>query len=315
VSVARNETTAIRKERYLQALVARQHGLVTYEQLRALGFSNAAIARRLALGRLYRIHRGVYVVGRRELSREGVFLAAVLALGGDAVLSHFAAAALWECWTGRTTPVDVTVPRRTRPRPGIQPHAVGELPALATTIHLGVPVTTPARTIIDLAGAMYSPRAFRRVVHEALARKLVDVAGLQAEVDRAGPRCRGIGRVRVEIAGGAKPTRSGLEDDMVEMLRRHQAPSFETNVHVPGTPGWVEVDVLFGAEKVVIEVDGSRWHSTPFRRDLDTYKQSLVEATGHRVLRVSDDDLAPLSETQTMARVWQALGRGAPAAT
>jgi len=308
VAVERNLSPAIRAERYLQLWANRQRGLITYGQLIALGFSHSAIARRVALGRLHRIHRGVYAVGRRELSREGEFLAAVLALGDDAALSHFAAAALWEFWTGRTTPVDVILPRRTRSHQGIRVHGVHELPSTATTIHKGIPVTTPARTVLDLAGTMYSERAFRRVTHEALARELVNVITLQAEIDAAGSRCRGIGRVRAEIAAGAKPTRSGLEDDMVEMLRRHDAPSFETNIHVPGTPDWVEVDVLFAAQKVVIEVDGTRWHSTPFRRKLDAYKQSLVEAAGHRVIRLADCDVAPHSETQTMARVWSALG-------
>jgi very-short-patch-repair endonuclease len=300
----------MRTESCIQRLAERQRGLVTYEQLRAIGLSNAAIARRLALGRLHRVHFGVYVVGRRELSREGVFLAAVLAVGDDAVLSHFAAAALWECWKGQSLPVDVTVPRRLRPRPGIRPHAVDELPATAWTIERGIRVTTPARTIRDLAGTMYSERAFRRVVHEALARKIIDLSTLQAEIDGAPPRCRGIRRLRAEIADGAKPTRSGLEDATVEMLRRHDLPSFEANVHVPGTPAWVEVDVLFAAQKVVIEVDGGAWHSTPFRRDLDAYKQSLVEAAGHRVIRLDEDDLTPTGETQTMTRVCRALGRG-----
>jgi very-short-patch-repair endonuclease len=298
----------MRTESCIQRSADRQRGLVTCEQLRAIGLSNAAIARRLALGRLHRVHFGVYVVGRRELSREGVFLAAVLAVGADAVLSHFAAAALWECWNGPTIPIDVTVPRRLRPRPGIRPHTVDELPASAWKIHRGIPVTTPTRTIRDLAGTMYSERAFRRVVHEALARKIVHLSTLQAEIDRAPARCRGIRRLRAEIADGAKPTRSGLEDAAVEMLRRHDLPSFETNVHVPGTPAWVEVDVLFAAQKVVIEVDGGAWHSTPFRRELDAHKQSLVEAAGHRVIRLGEDDLTPRSEAQTMTRVWRALG-------
>jgi very-short-patch-repair endonuclease len=315
VSIERTISSAIRKESCLQRLAERQHGLVSYEQLRAISVSDGAIAHRVALGRLHRVHQGVYAVGRRELSREGVFLAAVLAVGDDAALSHFAAAALWECWTGRTIPVDVTVPRRLRPRPGIRPHAVDELPATARTTHRGIPVTTPARTIRDLAGTMYSERAFRRVVHEALVREIVDLSSLQAEIDRAHPGCRGIRRLRAEIADGAKPTRSGLEDDVVEMLRRHDLPRFETNVHVPGTPAWVEVDVLFPAQKVVIEVDGGRWHSTPFRRELDAYKQSLVQAAGHRVIRLADDDATSKNETQTMSRVWRALGRGGRAAS
>jgi very-short-patch-repair endonuclease len=242
-----------------------------------------------------------------------VFLAAVLALGSDAVLSHFAAAALWECWTGRTTPIDVTVPRKKRPRRGIRVHRVPALPTIATTIHRGIPITTPAQTILDLSGAMYSDRAFRRVVHEAQARKLVSVSTLQAAIDRARPRRPGIARLRTEIADGAKPTRSGLEDDMVEILRRNGVPSFETNVHVPGTPAWVEVDVLFRAQRLVIEVDGTRWHSTPFRRELDAYKQTLVEAAGHHVIRVTDDEVAPPEEPGTMTRVWQGLGAAAEA--
>jgi very-short-patch-repair endonuclease len=308
-----NVSSFKRKERCLHALADRQRGLITYRQLRALGFSDAAVARRLALGRLHRVHRGVYAVGRRGLSREGSFLAAVLALGDDAALSHFAAAALWECWKGKATPVDVTVPRHIRPRPGIRVHRTGELrveaeaEAEGTTIHRGIPVTTPARTIRDLAGTMYSERAFRRVVHEALARELVDLATLQAEIDGARPRCPGLARLRAEIVDGAKPTRSGLEDDMVEMLRRHGTPSFETNVHVPGTPDWVEVDILFRAQKLVIEVDGAAWHSTPFRGELDAYKEMLLEATGHRVIRVTESEVAPHWERHTMARVWAAL--------
>jgi very-short-patch-repair endonuclease len=304
---AGNVSSFKRKESCLQARADRQRGLITYRQLRALGFSDAAIARRLELGRLHRIHRGVYAVGRRGLSREGTFLAAVLALGEDAALSHFAAAALWECWKRKTTPVDVTVPRHVRSRPGIRVHGVDHLPALATTVHEGIPLTTPARTIRDLAGTMYSERAFRRVVHEALARELVDLATLQAEIDGARPRCPGIARLRAEITDGAKPTRSGLEDEMVEMLRRHVVPSFETNVHVPGTPDWVEVDILFRAQRLVIEVDGAAWHSTPFRGELDAYKQTLVEATGHRVIRVAEGEVAPHWERHTMARVWAAL--------
>jgi very-short-patch-repair endonuclease len=306
VSDEGNVSAAIRREVCLQRLAARQHGLVTYAQLLKLGFSDAAIPRRLARGRLYRIHRGVYVVGRRELSREGVWHAAVLAVGDGAVLSHFAAAALHECWTGRTGPVDVTVPRRIGSRRGIRIHRVAELPAAATTIHRGIPVTTPARTIRDLAGTMYSERAFRRLVHEALSRKVVKLASLQKEIDRA-RRCPGIGRLKAEIADGAKPTRSGLEDDVVEMLRRHDVPPFETNVHVPGTPAWVEVDVLFPAHRLVIEVDGEHWHSTAFRREFDAYKQELVEAAGHRVIRLDDDDATQASEPRTMAKVWTAL--------
>jgi hypothetical protein len=109
----------------------------------------------------------------------------------------------------------------------------------------------------------------------------------------------GAARLAAEIADGATPTRSGFEDWAVELLRRHDFPPFETNVHPPGTPAWVEVDVLFPAEKLVIEVDGDRYHSTSFRRELDARKQSILEAAGHPVLRVCEDD----GEANLIARV------------
>jgi Transcriptional regulator, AbiEi antitoxin/Protein of unknown function (DUF559) len=180
-----------RRELCLLAVAEAQNGLVTVEQLHALGFTESAISRLVARGRLHRIHRGVYAVGRRELSREGVFQAAVLAIGDDSVAGYFAA-------------------------------------------------------------------------------------------------------------------RSGNEDDLVVVLRAGGFPPFETNAHPPGTPDWVEVDVLFKQQKLVIEVDGGRWHTTKFRRETDAQKQAIVEAAGYRVIRLSEDDQA--NTAQTEARIWHGLG-------
>jgi very-short-patch-repair endonuclease len=147
---------------------------------------------------------------------------------------------------------------------------------------------------------MYSDHAFRRVVHEAQVQGKVTIAGLREEVR---PRCPGAARLAVEMADGAKPTRSGFEDWVVELLRRHDLPPFETNAHPPGTPNWVEVDVLFGTQKLVIEVDGDRYHSTSFRREFDLRKRAIVEAAGYGVLRVSEAD----GEANVITRVRSAL--------
>jgi very-short-patch-repair endonuclease len=243
----------------------------------------------------------VYLYGGGKLSTEGELYAAVLAIGGDAILSHTSAAVLHGFWPYDIPSVaDVTVSRKIRGRRGIYVHRVTELPAI--TKRLDIPLTTPARTILDLAATMYSESAFRRVVHEAQVQKKVAVADLRREIR---PRYRGAGRLAAEIADGERPTRSGFEDWVVDLLRRHDLPPFETNVHPPGTPDWVEVDILFRAQKLVIEVDGDRFHSTRFRREFDARKQALVEGAGYRVLRVGEGD----REVDVLTRVLLQLGR------
>jgi hypothetical protein len=238
--------------------------------------------------------------GSGELSVEGRLYAAVVAIGDDAAVSHISAAVLHGFWPYNIPAiVDVTVPRRLRSRRGIRVHQATCVP----TAQIGIPVTAPARTALDLAASMYSDRAFRRVIHEAQVQAKVTIAEIQTEIDGARPRCPGAARLTAEIADGAKPTRSGFEDWAVELLRRHDFPPFETNVHPAGTPDWVEVDILFREQKLVIEVDGGRYHSTPFRRKLDARKQAILEAAGYRVLRVSEED----GETDVIARVWTSL--------
>jgi predicted transcriptional regulator of viral defense system len=297
----------MRKERSLQAIARRQHSLITYAQLRALGFSDAAIARRLALGRLYRVHRGVYAVGRPELSRAARFHAAVLAIGDNALLSHLACTAHFGVWNGAVGPIDVTVPRRVRARDGISVHTVLELPPEVVTIHLGIPVTTLARAILDAATVVNYDRAYGRLVHAAQAQKKTSVEKLQLEIDRS-PRHRGRKRLATVIAYGPTPTRSGREDEAVELLRANGFPTFETNAHPPGAPSWVEVDIFFRAQKVIVEVDCGPWHKTEQRRQSDARKQALLEGIGYRVIRLTEEDLKPECIQQTLNRIWYALG-------
>ncbi len=247
----------------------------------------------------------MYAYGGGELTQAGRFYAAHQAIGEDAGVGYFAAAALGNFWNGRTYPVDVVVPRRVSSRQGICVHQVAELPPTAITVIDGIRATKPARTVVDLAGVVRLDRVFRRIVHEALVQKKLTIVELWDELDRAPANVPGRARVVKEIADGAKPTRSGSEDDLVEILRRNDFPSFETNAHPPGTPAWVEVDAMFLEHRLVIEVDGGPWHETPWRRGVDARKQKIVEDAGYHVLRLLEAELK--REAATVERIWREL--------
>ncbi len=283
-----------------------QHWLITFKQLLEIGFSRAAIHRMVVNGMLFRVRRGVYVVGRRQLSKRGLFLAAVYAAGDDAALTGFAGAALAGFWNGITDPVEVIAPRWVEKRPGIRVYSATDMPPTETRD--GIPVTTPEHTILRLAQTMYSQRHFRRLVHEALVQEVTTLPLLLKTCDDSPKRTKAVQRVESELIDGAKPTRSGLEDDVVEILRRIDAPPFETNAHVPGTPHWVEVDAYFTQHRLAIEVDGPH-HWTPFRKELDAYKDKLLDDAGVTVLRLGADAATPAREPETVGRIRAALPR------
>jgi hypothetical protein len=282
----------------------RQNAVITARQLQMCGFDTAAISRRVKAGRLFRKHQGVYAVGRADLSQAGLFHAAVLAIGDDATLSHRAAAALWGFWDRDIDRVEVTVPRRVASRHGIRIYQVPDLPRAERKTWWGVPVTTPARALLDLAATLTSDEDLARAVHEAEVQRRVTHASLRAEIDR-NPRHSGCGRLAAEIADGPKPTRSCLEIRVLNILRRGDYPPFHTNARIPGLPRWVEVD--FPAQRVVIEADGGRFHDTPYRRKRDARKQAVLEAAGIRVIRLRWDDVEPDTLQQTEARLGHAL--------
>jgi predicted transcriptional regulator of viral defense system len=142
-------------------VAARQNAVITTQQLLESGISAPAITQRVQAGRLFRKHQGVYAVGRPDLSPAGRFHAAVLAIGEDAVLSHRAAAALWGFWDRDIDRVEVTVPRRVPSRKQIRVYQVSDIPRAARTRWRGVPITTPARIVLDLAATLPSARRSR----------------------------------------------------------------------------------------------------------------------------------------------------------
>jgi very-short-patch-repair endonuclease len=279
--------------------------VITTAQLMKCGCSKAMICRRVAQLRLFPKHRGVYAVGRPDLSPAGVCHAAALAVGEDAVVSHRAAGMLHGFWKRRIDVVEITVARRVRRRDGIRVYQAG-LPRSDWRWREGMRVTTPERVLLDLAVTLRSERVFRRTVHEALVQEKVSEHTLRKAI-QTHPGHKGSERLEAELADGAKPTRSGLEDWGVELLRGHPFPSFKTNVHPPGTPDWVEVDVIFPDHGLVIELDGTRYHDTPYRREQDAHKQELIEAAGLRVLRLTEEDAAPGNEAKTLEQIEDAL--------
>ena len=270
-------------DRWVAALAARQHGVISTVQLRRLGLGRNAIALRVRAGRLHPLHRGVYAVGHNDISEEGRLLAAVLAVGEGAVLSHLGAAVLWGFWKKAPAEVDVTVERNSRSRPGIHVHSVRGLRAEDTTMRYRIPVTTAAKTILDCAGVLRSERALKRLVHEAQVQRRVNQRQLEEQLARARGRA-GVGRLRGIVDQGYLPTRSGLEDLAVDLLQSRGLEGFETNTSIEG----MEVDVLFPEERLVIEVDSEKYHSTPFAKERDAEKQVRLEQLGYRVARLRE---------------------------
>ena len=194
----------------ISRIAARQHGLVTHRQLLGLGMSRNAISARVRRGALHRLHRGVYAVGATPTAIESRWMAAVLACGGDAALSHRSAAALWGLLRPVGGRVDVAARGRSGRdrRSGIRVHRPRSLGAGEVTMRRGIPVTSPARTIADLR-PVAPAWEWRRAVRQA------EFLGLPL-----GPE--------VESDG----TRSDLERDFLRLCRRHGIPAPEVNVRV-----------------------------------------------------------------------------------
>jgi len=240
------------------ALVRRQHGAVARRQLLELGLSARRIERRIASGRLHPVWRGVYAVGRPELGRRGRWMAAVLACGPNAVLSHGSAAALWGFGEERGDAIDVSVPasRRGRQR-GIRVHrrAMAILADVAT--HEGIPLTSPVRTLIDQATRL-RPMQLERTVNEAdkLGRVRADVLHASLDDYRGQP---GVKPLRELL----DPLTFRLSDSRLEQLMRPHARA--AGLPAPETKAWVngyEVDFFWAELGIVVEADGLKYHRT-----------------------------------------------------
>jgi predicted transcriptional regulator of viral defense system len=291
----------------LLAFAAARHNIVVLDELRALGFDDAAVRRRVASGVLRRVYRGVYAVGP-AISREGRYLAAVRACGGGAVLSHGSAASLWGLWRDASARFDVTipVPRAVRSTPAIRVHRARR--PIEQTIRDGIPVTTPARTLADLAETVRG-RALEKALEQAEALKLLDLRAIDA-VARDQPGRRGPALVRrlVRSHDTQMRTRSELEDAFLALCDRHGIPRPAVNARVEG----MEVDCVWPQARLVVELDSWRWHGTrgAFRRDRT--KSRRLTLLGWTVVRITDEEMDD-DETAVAEAVRELLRRAAAA--
>jgi very-short-patch-repair endonuclease len=268
----------------ISVLAARQHGVVARRQLVALGVGSRAVDHRLECGRLHRVHRGVYAVGHRAITQQGRWMAAVLASGSSAVLSHRSAAALWGIRPTSRTSVELTTPRRLHARPGLHPHRA-VLPADEMTVHAGIPITTPARTLLDLA-AVVPGQALERALDEA---EILRLTGPQALLDRY-PRRRGAANLRLLLLRGRSPTptRTKLEDRFLTFVDDHRLPRPETNTIVDV----YEVDAVWRDAGLIVELDGFATHGTRRAFERDRERDRRLTAAGWRVIRLTWRQLA-----------------------
>jgi very-short-patch-repair endonuclease len=262
-------------------LAERQHGVVTRAQLLELGAGADVIDRRLKRGLLCQIHRGVYTIGHRLITQDGRWMAAVLAYGSLAVLSHRAAAALWGMRGG--TWVEVTVPGGRRGRGGIQVHRAA-LPDDERTTHRGIPTTTVPRTLLDLS-AVVTKRHLRSALREAEHLRLTDALSLHDLAERY-PRRPGLKAITAlldEANVGARIIRSELEERFQDFLIRVGLPLPQTNVVIEG----YEVDCVWPEQRVIVELDGHATHSPAQAFEADRARDRRLEAAGWRVIRLT----------------------------
>jgi very-short-patch-repair endonuclease len=282
-------------------LAGEQWGVLSLAALRACGLSSHAITRRVRNGHLHRVHAQVYAVGHANPPIAGRFLAAVKACGPSAVLSHFSAAAHWGFvgWDERYP--EVTVPGTSaRIHAGLRVHRTAELASLDFTRHNGIPVTSPARTLLDLASTL-DERPLRRAVRQAQALQRVNLRQIIEVLGRLGPR-RGTGQLARIVATGPAPTRSELEDVVLELILRGGLAHPRVNVPLVLDGRCVVPDFRWPQQRLVVEADGAAWHDHRLAREDDRERQALLEAHGERVLRVTWDE-AIARPRETLARL------------
>jgi very-short-patch-repair endonuclease len=271
-------------------LASTQHGVVSRQQLLALGMSSRMVARWRRQGRLRLIHRGVYLVGA-VLPLWASEQAALLASGPQAVLSHWTAARMVDLPVPgdvRSDVVHVSIPvSGGGRRRGIRAYRTDALHAAEVQRLRDMPVTNTSRTLLDLApllGRRGQVRRLEQLVAVALERRLVTEAELR-RVGRRHPSSRGAGLLALVLDVAAVPrlARSKAEEALLRLIREAELPLPRMNVMVAAR----EVDFFWEAERLVVEVDGWRWHSSRNRFENDRERDARIVAAGCTVLRIT----------------------------
>jgi very-short-patch-repair endonuclease len=261
--------------------------VIARRQLLDLGFSPKAIKHRVSIGRLYPLHRGVYAVGRPTLDGYGRWMAAVLACGDGAVISHSSAAALWRIGLEQRGLVELSLPSQSRRRrPGLRIHRRPSLKLRDVTAEYGIPVTTPIQTLIDMTLRL-DRRGIERTINEADKYDLVHPPELRAALDeRTGDP--GVARLRHIL------DRRTFRLTKEELERRFLPLAGKAGLSVPLTGQRVnefEVDFYWPDLGLVVETDGLRYHRTPAEQARDRLRDQAHTAAGLTQLRFTHEQV------------------------
>jgi very-short-patch-repair endonuclease len=295
-------------------IAARQHGVVTRQQLLEAGLTARMIFRRAAQQRLVRVHRGVYRIGP-VMSLHARDMAAVLACGADAVLSGWSAVRLWQLPSPPAALAQLREPgvvfvtvagRDCGRRRGIRLRRVSVLHASEVTRRNGIPVTTAARTLLDMAADLAQHQLVReleRSVGQALRERLTTTAELESLLTRH-PARRGAALLRQVTSGASAATRSQAEERMLALIRSARLPIPRVNQPVAG----YIADFHWPAQRLVVEVDGFRYHTQRDRFESDRARDLDLTAIGIIVIRVTWRQLTE-EASAVIGQIALALGR------
>lgn len=274
-------------DRAIARLAQQQHGVISIEQLRQAGLSQTMVYKRSRSGRLHPVFQGVYAVGHPGLSQEGRWMAAVMACGPAAVLSHRSAAALWRLLPAGPSSVDVTAPgRRGRITPGIAAHRRAALLRRDVTAVKGIPCTSVARTLFDLAGLVGADE-LRRAIEESQVLRLFKLPVIEELIDRNRGH-GGVARLRLGIEDldpQIVHTRSSLERRFLTLCRRAKLPTPEVNVLLRLGGHTFEADFVWRDASLIVETDGRQFHDTASAFERDRVRDQRLILAGWRVLR------------------------------
>jgi very-short-patch-repair endonuclease len=276
-----SRASATTRLREVAALAGRQGGVVARWQLTAMGYGRGAIAHWIASGRLQRVHPEVYAYGHGHIVWRGRLVAAVLACGPEAVLSHRSAAAWWAILPSERAIVDVTSPGRHR-LIGIAAHR-HQLDPRDRTEHEGVPITTIARTLLDLAEVAPTYR-LAKAIETAERTKQLDLSAIQ-DLLRRSPGRHGHSQLRLLLNRytQAPLTRSELEETFWRFIEEHDLPRPDGNAGVAGH----EVDFLWEQQRVIAELDSWEFHGTRAAFERDRERDLALTLAGYTVIRVT----------------------------
>jgi predicted transcriptional regulator of viral defense system len=294
-------------DRAIAAIAGRQHGIVSREQLLALGLTSGEIQYRISIGRLHPIHSGVYAVGHLPISPHAYAYAAVLACGPEAALSHSSAAMLWRIAKEWQFPLEVTA-RAQRTHRRLRIHRSRTLTEADVTEHFGIRVTSPARTLFDNAPRLDDVR-LGRALNDLRASHYLSLDDLFELLERHPPTSV-TKRLRAHLAHPEEPpTRSELEDAFVRFAKRYGLPRHRINTGVSGR----EADIFFPEHRLVVEVDSWEYHRDRAQFESDRDRDATRLAAEIATVRVTWErmNLTPRREADRLLAILAQRSRGA----